>query len=325
MKCINKIIAVTVSVCLSFTLTGCGQTEAPLASRYDVYQNVYRVSSNYDSEGTFFAEQLCVGGITNSGMEAVDSQVAEGAGVFRLADGKISYAQNLYEKLYPASTTKILTAYLAIKYGDLNDIVTVSEKAATQASDSSVCGLIAGDQMSLRDLLYGLMMRSGNDAAVAIAEHISGDVDSFATLMNEEATAMGATTSHFVNPHGLPDEEHYTSVYDLYLIFQTAVKVDTFREIIQTKNHTANYTHGDGTPATSDWISTNQYFAGEATAPEGFSVIGGKTGTTGEAGYCLVLLSQNDNGDELISIVLKGDCKSNLYLLMNQILKGYGN
>ena len=179
--------------------------------------------------------------------------------------------------------------------------------------------------MTLRDLLYGLMMRSGNDAAIAIAEHLSGDTESFAVKMNEEARLLGATASHFVNPNGLPDEDHYTSVYDLYLMFQAAIKDDTFCDLIRATSYTTNYTHADGSAATQDWSSTNRYFSGEAEAPEGFTVIGGKTGTTGDAGYCLVLLTENAAGEQIISIVLKADCRSNLYLLMNQVLAGYGN
>ena len=114
---------------------------------------------------------------------------------------------------------KILTLYLALKYGTLSDIVTVSDNAVAVPSDSSVAGLRSGVQLTLEDLLYGLMLPSGNDSAVAIAEHISGSVDAFVELMNKEANALGATNSHFVNPHGYHDENHYTTAYDLYLSF----------------------------------------------------------------------------------------------------------
>ena len=107
------------------------------------------------------------------------------------------------------------SAYVALKNGNLDDVVTVSANAANQASDSSVCELKEGDKITLRDLLYGLMLRSGNDAAVAIAEHISGSSEEFVVLMNAEAKALGATGSHFVTPNGLHDEEHYSTVYDM--------------------------------------------------------------------------------------------------------------
>lgn len=324
MKCINRILAVLLVPALALSASGCGKKETEIANRYNIYQTAYQ-TEGMDVSNSFFAESLCVGGLENLGTDTTDSQVAEGAGVFHTATGEITYAQNIYERLYPASTTKILTAYIALKEGNLDDVVTVSENAVDLESDSSNCGLLAGDKMTLRDLLYGLMMRSGNDAAIAIAEHLSGDTESFAVKMNEEARMLGATASHFVNPNGLPDENHYTSVYDLYLMFQAAIKDDTFCDLIRTTSYTTNYTHADGSAATQDWSSTNRYFSGEATAPEGFTVIGGKTGTTGDAGYCLVLLTENAAGEQIISIVLKADCRSNLYLLMNQVLSGYGN
>ena len=276
---------------------------------------------------TYFAENLCVSEDIALGTDATDSQVADGAGAFNLATNSVVYAKNIYKKLYPASTTKIMTAYLALKYcaDDLDTFVTVSEYAAEQASDSSVCGLEAGDVIKLRDLLYGMMLRSGNDAAIAIAEHISGDVDSFAALMNEEAGNLGATLTNFVNPNGLPDPNHYTSVYDLYLILNAAVQNETFVNLISTKSYDVVYTGADSELIEKTWENTNLYLTGQTKAPEGFNVIGGKTGTTGDAGYCLVLYSDNPAGQPIISIVLKADGKSNLYLLMNEMLQGFAN
>lgn len=222
MKCINKWICLSLLIAVS-CVSGCGKTSAAIEQPYDVYATAadFGLSSNGTAEAkSYFASNLCVSEDVAIGTDSTDSQVAEGAGTFNLETNTVVYAKNLYERLYPASTTKILTAYIALKYcDDLDAMVTVSENAVNQASDSSVCNLKAGDVIRLRDLLYGLMLRSGNDAAVAIAEYISGDVDSFAALMNQEAAAMGATRSHFVNPNGLPDENHYTCVYDMYLIF----------------------------------------------------------------------------------------------------------
>lgn len=116
------------------------------------------------------------------------------------------YSQNLFEKLYPASTTKILTAYIILKNCDLNATVTVSHDAANPGHSSSVCGLKEGDIITVQDLLYGLLLESGNDAAIALAEYCSGSVEEFAKLMNSTAKSFGATNSNFVNPSGLPDE-----------------------------------------------------------------------------------------------------------------------
>jgi D-alanyl-D-alanine carboxypeptidase (penicillin-binding protein 5/6) len=326
-KCTSKILSVIGSILVLF-ITGCGGEVSAIQQPYELYQTTAGAgisATSNDSVKTYFSDNLCVIDDVAIGTDTTDAQVAEGAGAFNLATGDVVYAKNIYEKLYPASTTKILTAYVALKYcDDLDAYVTISENAATQASDSSVCGLKTGDVIRLRDLLYGLMLRSGNDAAVAIAEYIAGDVDSFADLMNQEAAALGAVRSHFVNPNGLPDSEHYTSVYDLYLIFQAALQNETFVDIISTKSYDVVYTSNDEQTETT-WENTNQYLSGQSSAPDGFTVVGGKTGTTGEAGYCLVLYSYNPSGQPIISIVLKADGKSNLYLLMNEMLRGFAN
>lgn len=214
---------------------------------------------------------------------------------------------------------------VALKNGNLDDVVTVSANAANQASDSSVCELKEGDKITLRDLLYGLMLRSGNDAAVAIAEHISGSSEEFVVLMNAEAKALGATGSHFVTPNGLHDEEHYSTVYDMYLFMNAAVKNETFLEIIKSSRYTANYTDAAGNPVTKEWDSTNKYLMGTEPMPEGVTVIGGKTGTTGEAKYCLVQYNENTAKEPVISIVLKADSRDNMYLLMSEMLKNFAN
>ena len=311
------------------SITGCGKEEVTLEQPYDIYETTGSLGLGTTvSAGAqeYFSKDLCVADDVSLGTDTTDSQVAEGAGTFNLATNEIVYAKNIYERLYPASTTKILTAYIALKYcTDLSQTVTISENAANQASDSSVCGLHAGDVIRMDDLLYGMMLRSGNDAAIAIAESISGSVEEFAALMNKEAAALGATQSHFVNPNGLPDENHYTSVYDLYLIFRAALQNETFVQIISTTSYDVTYQAGDGTIEEHTWENTNQYLSGHAKSPDGFTVIGGKTGTTGDAGYCLVLYSMNEQSQPIISIVLKADGKSNLYLLMNEMLSGFAN
>jgi D-alanyl-D-alanine carboxypeptidase (penicillin-binding protein 5/6) len=322
-KCTNKFLALVLALSLTICLTGCSKDN----TSYDVYKTSHNfgiIQGDYASESNLFASNLAVTDTTNVGMDTVDSQVASGAGVFNLATKEVTYSQNIFEKLYPASTTKILTAYVALKYGDLDQEITVSENACDQAEDSSVANLNPGDKMTLRDLLYGLMLRSGNDAAIAIAEGISGDVDTFVNLMNQEATALGAVNSHFVTPNGLHDEDHYTTVYDMYLIFNAAIQNDDFRTILQTTTYNVFYTTSDGTETSQTWNTTNYYLLGKEQAPDGITVIGGKTGTTGEAGYCLVLLSKNEQNQQIISIVFDADARTNLYYLMNEILNLYG-
>jgi len=329
-KCINKKILLSVVLSAGLLLTGCGQPVS-IEDPYDIgtsatnakYESGTELISGSEDAVHFFAEDLCVAEDEETHSDAVTSEVVEAAGVFLPTDGTIPYQKNIYEKMYPASTTKIMTAYLAITQGNPDDIVTVSEHAVDQASDSSVCGLRAGDQIKLSDLLYGLMLRSGNDAAVAIAEHISGSEEAFAQLMNETARSFGATNTHFVNPNGLHDDDHYTCVYDLYLIFSHAIEQEEFMNLIRTTSYTVYYTDANGNDASQAWTNTNKYLNGEVTQPEGITVFGGKTGTTNAAGYCLVLLSENDKNEPVISIILKADGRSNLYYVMNQVLANF--
>lgn len=331
MKCTNKLRLLCLLGVAAVFISGCKNSTMSFENPYDIYGTTaeYGISVSADAaEKSYFSESLCVAEDVNSVVEdqnLVHSDVAEAAGVFNLAQNRVTYSQNIYKKMYPASTTKIMTAYLAIKYGNLDDFVTISENAVDQASDSSVCGLRAGDVVKLRDLLYGLMLRSGNDAAIAIAEHISGNTEAFVALMNQEALAMGATSTHFCNPNGMPDENHYTSVYDLYLLMQNAVKDPAFTEILQAESRDVIYTNAAGEAVEITWNNTNRYVSGQTSAPEGISVVGGKTGTTGDAGYCLVLYSYNASNEPIISIVLKTGGRSDLYLLMNDLLGNYAN
>lgn len=315
--------------------SACGTKTYELEHPYDVYgTSIHYIQPQNEEDGSepsretrsfktipFFAQELCISETESAGAELADASAAEAAGVFYLDQGTIPFAKNIYKKLYPASTTKILTALTALKHADLTDVVTVSEQAANQAGDSSVCGLKAGDQLTLEELLYGLLLESGNDAADAIAEHVSGSSENFASLMNEEAAAVGATRSHFTNPHGLHEEEHYTCVYDLYLLLHAAFTYEPFQTIVHTAKHTAVYKNASGAAVTQEWETTDKFLTGEVPVPEGVTVLGGKTGTTNAAGYCLALYSQNASQKPRISIVMKADSSEHLYTLMSDLLK----
>ena len=329
MKCTNKIKLLWLCAIAALFISGCGKEDTvSYENPYNLYETSisYGISNkNSHTDSSFFSKNLCVAEDFNFGIEDVHSSVARAAGSFNLATGEVTYAQNIYDKMYPASTTKIMTCYLALKYGDLDEYVTVSGYAADQPSDASVCHLKKGDVLTLRDLLYGLMLASGNDAAIAIAEHISGTESAFVELMNKEALAMGATCTQYRNPHGMPADYHYTSAYDLYLIFANAIQYEEFVTIISDKSYTAVITESDGDVREREWENSNRFLNGKADAPDDFTIVGGKTGTTGEAGYCLVLLSRNTLEEPIISVVLKSDGPSNLYLLTGEILSQFNN
>lgn len=323
MKCISKKL-LCILCTASFLLTGCG-TEKALLNEYNTSYNHSYTNTDVKVNADYFASDLCVTNSINFGTEDTYAEVAQGAGVFNVTTGEVLYNQDIFKQLYPASTTKILTAYIIIKDCTLTDIVTISKSAVDQAEDSQTCGLNAGDNITVNDLLYGLMLQSGNDAAEALAEYHSGSVEEFAKVMTAEAHKLGATNSQFKNPSGLPDKEHYTTVYDMYLIFNAAIKLDKFVEIINSDNRTAVYTSANGKTVEKTYTNHHRYKTGAAETPYGFEIIGGKTGTTYDAGYCLVLYSINQAGDDIISIVFKADGKHNLYLLMSEILSKFAN
>ena len=298
-----------------------GGCKSTIENAYDPYSTDFM--NGYNGVD-YFASNSCVTNDVNFG-DTANSSVAEGAGVFNIDTKEVKFNKNIFERLYPASTTKVLTAYIILKQCNMSDIVTVSKEAANPAESSSVCGLKEGDQISVMDLLYGLLLESGNGAAIALAEHCSGSVDAFADLMNQTAAKLGATQSHFVNPSGYPDENHYTTIYDMYLIFSNAISLESFVTIISSADHDASYTNASGNAVNVKFSNTCGYLSGAYEAPDGVNVVGGKTGTTHDAGYCLVLYSTNSDNERIISIVYKADGKSNLYLLMNELLSGFAN
>lgn len=322
MKCINntKKTKLLCILCIAaLFMTGCSTQTAEIQNPYSLTGDNSSVSSQ------LFAHNLCVTDDVNFGNDQVDSKYAEGAGVFDLTSKEVLYSQNLFKKLYPASTTKILTAYIIIRNCNMDDQVTVSADAVANMADSSKCGLAAGDVLTVKDLLYGLLLVSGNDAANVLAEHYSGSIDQFAEEMNKEAAALGATNSHFVNANGLPDDDHYTTVYDMYLIFQAAIQLQDFVDIIHSASYDVSYQNASGNTVSTTWQNTNQYLNGITKVPDDITVIGGKTGTTNAAGYCLVLYSKNKKDDDIVSIVYKGNTRYEMYSLMNEILSTFAN
>ncbi|MBR2214523.1 MAG: D-alanyl-D-alanine carboxypeptidase [Selenomonadaceae bacterium] len=207
------------------------------------------------------------------------------------ATGQIIYARDAKSRRYPASTTKMMTLIVALEKGNVEDYVTVSRRAA--GLEGSTLWLEPGDRMRLGDLLYGIMMMSGNDATVAIAEHIAGSEKAFVALMNEKAAAIGANNTHFVNPHGLPHEAHYTTAYDLAQIAAYGYQNPLFAEIVGKREQ---YFAWIKDPA-HKWRNENQML----WLYEG--VNGVKTGYTDLAGRCLVT-GAKQKGVQLIAVVL---------------------
>lgn len=223
---------------------------------------------------------------------AINSRIAV---IYDRESGRVIWGKNENKRSAMASTTKIMTCIVVLENANLNDEVSVSSKAA--GTGGSRLGLKKDNKITINDLLYGLMLRSGNDAAVALAEHVGGDKEGFAKLMNDKAEELGLKDTHFVTPHGLDDPEHYTTAYELAKITDYALKNEKFAKIVSTKECI---------------ISINGYSKQLSNTNEllGYlqGVNGVKTGFTNNAGRCLVT-SVNRNNFEIITVVLGADTK----------------
>lgn len=217
---------------------------------------------------------------------------AQAAILMDVASGRVLYEKNADEKKPIASITKIMTAIIAIEHGHLDDMVTISREAARMEGSSIY--LKEGEKMKLHHLLYGLMLRSGNDAAVAIAEHIGGSVEGFAVLMNEKAQYLGMTNSHFVNPSGLDAKDHYSTARDMAKLTVYALRNDVFKAIVATK---AIQVPNPGEKWDRKWYNKNKMLHFYAGAD------GVKTGYTSRAKRTLVS-SATRNGQQLLTVTL---------------------
>jgi len=243
----------------------------------------------------------------------VPQPLAQAALLMDSDTGQILYEKNIDRKMYPASTTKILTALLAIEKSSPDDLVTVSRRAV-EIGGSRV-GLQSGEQVPMKNLLYILMLSSANDAAVAIAEHVGNSVENFAEMMNNRAKELGARNTHFVNPHGMPDKNHYTTARDLALISQQAMQNITFRRIVRTLTYKVERKKNMSKellsqverlesiygPVQEDFYNHNKLLGNGHYSYSGANGI--KTGYTVDAGQCIVASAKREDR-EMIAVAL---------------------
>lgn len=220
---------------------------------------------------------------------------AQGAVLMDAKTGQVLYDRNMNKQLAPASTTKIMTAIIAIESGRLDETTRVSVHAASTAGSS--LHLYPGQNITLRELVTGLLLRSGNDAAVAIAEHLAGSVDAFVGIMNQKAGSIGALHTHFRNPHGLSAPNHVSTAFDLAWITRYALNNPTFAQIVGTKETQIEWLDRKGNSHDRNLRNTNKLLWMLEDAD------GVKTGTTNAAGPCLVS-SATRNNQKLIAVVL---------------------
>lgn len=257
---------------------------------------------------------------------------AESAILIDVDTGQVLYEKNPHLKLHPASTTKIMTGILAIELGNFNDIVTVDDESPYLIKGSHIA-LEPGEQLLFKDLLYALLVESANDSALVIANHISGSTEEFVKLMNKKAKELGAKDTNFVNPHGLTDENHLTTAYDLSIIAKYAMENETFREIVSNYTYTIPPTNKKNEPRylksenkllySSEKINVN----GNLVPIKYDGATGVKTGYTTEAGNCLVASAEKNNR-RLIAVALKSNGKevfADIHKLLNYGFENFDN
>lgn len=310
MKCTNKIKSGLILLfVLAITFSGCGKNDYAFEYSKNHHTSSFNIISSTTPQ-TFetFASDICV--VTDD-ISSNDFAVEEdsAAGLFDAKNNEVIYAKDANEMLYPASLTKVMTALVAIKNANMDDILVATDNVKITESGATLIGLKSGDTMTLNQALHILLINSSNDVANLIAENVAGDIDTFVQMMNEEAVRLGATNTNFTNPHGLSDSNHYTTVYDMYLIFNEAMKYDVFNEIIHMQTYETVYYDSRGREKEVSITTTNMFLRGNYTAPNNMTVVGGKTGTTDMSGHCLILLAKDTSGNPYIGVILRASSR----------------
>ncbi len=279
------------------------------------------LTKEYSLEPTLraFSEGLAV--ITDEG--TFDRSYIEGQAALLVDEDadEVLYAKAAYERVYPASLTKCMTALLVLENCELSDEVTVTEEAvAGLDSSASMAGVVPGAVYSVSDLLYAMLIPSGNDAANALAIHTAGSVAAFAEMMNSRARSLGMLDTHFVNANGLHHKNHYTTAYDLYLLMRACMAYPDFPRYSAAYSASVTGTLPDGREIRHDYKSGNSYILKYTELPEGLTLSAVKTGYTVQAGRCLITAVTRADGHICIGVVLKAVSYDAMYIQMNRLL-----
>lgn len=309
---------------LATTLCGCNKDTGALANPYQIKGNenveIYNDTPLSYSDG--FSKNIAVIGkdaVNSDGSENISSEAAL---LIDATTGDVLFQKNPHKKEYPASTTKVLTSLIAIKYGDTASVRKVGEEVIIKEDNVLLCDFRQGDNISFDVAIHGALMKSGNDAAAFLALFAADNLSDFAELMNKEAKELGATESHFVNPHGLYNDNHYTTAYDLYLIFNEAIKYGKFIEAISCKKYSGSFTrvtsYGEY-QINCSFTNANQFVNGALPTPEGIKVIGGKAGYTEVARRSYVMLAEA-NGHQYIIVTMRAESSDLMYQDLSALL-----
>ncbi len=312
----KRFISVILAGVLILSLCSCGAKESELYAMYSDDTNVVNTDIGEYVIGQTMPllteGKICI--IDSASLSADENLHCKAALVVDITHNKFIQGQDIYTSIYPASVTKLLTALLIFKYGNLDDTYTIKEdNCGITEAGAQLMGFKKGDVITIKDLLYCLLLYSGNDSATALADYLSGSDAEFATLMNEEAKKLGCTGTHFTNPHGLHDVNHYTTAYDQYMILRHLMDYEMFVTISSTVDYEFTYTNAAGEYLTMPVTTTNKFKKGVYSLPEGVSIVGAKTGNTYAAGTCLIQCVETSDGTRYIIAVFGAEDQQSLY------------
>lgn len=264
------------------------------------------------------SRNLCVGEDFTQ-LEGIQSVSEEMAGFFSLGEGTIPFSNHLYEKIEPGKVTQLMTALLAAEHLNLEDEAVIEGEDRVYGKEVRSCGLQEGYHVTVKQLLNAVLVSSAEDACQALARLTGGSQEAFVTLMNEKATELGMTNTHYANATGYTSDEQYTTVYDIYLLLNEFLKYPDLLNAMSLPDYTINYTTPKG-ELKQRWLdSDNPFTAGKVTIPKDVTVLGGKTFTSKSNNYA-ALLTQNKYGEFYISIVFHAETESALMERMSEML-----
>lgn len=302
-------------------LFGCKKTQEPISCAYKdtfIEQDVSNIVVTYSDS---FAKNIAVVPVDEANSENSEKLVGEGGLLINISTNEVLFQKNAHMAAYPASTTKVMTAIIALE-NEHEETHVMGREVIINEANAVTCDYRIGDTVTFETILHGALLRSGNDAANALAMCAASSMDDFVNMMNDKALALGATHTHYVNANGLFDESHITTPYDLYLIFNEAIQLKPFISTVSKAKYTSVFKRSTGQKdykINAEYISTNPYFTNQAVAPDYIKIIGGKSGYTSAAGRCYALLVEA-NSQKYIAIVMKSNTKDDLSYDLNYLL-----
>lgn len=329
MKCINKsrkkalfLILATIILCLLIILGVLFfYNSSNFKGEYPYNKSIQAFGTSAKEDALVapgLSSNLCVGEDFTQ-LEGIQNISEEMAGFFSLKEGTIPFSNHLHEKVEPGKVTQLMTALLAVEHLNLEDETVIEGEDRVYGKEARSCGLQEGYHVAVKQLLNAVLVSSAEDACQTLARLVGNSQEDFISMMNEKATELGMTNTHYVNATGYSSEEQYTTVYDTYLLLNEFLKYPDLLNAMSLPNYTINYTTPKG-ELKQRWLdSDNLFTAQKMTLPKDVTVLGGKTFTSKSTNYA-ALLTQNEYGEFDISIVFHAETESMLIERISEML-----